>query len=173
MRSSLKRWKLQNQIFTDYIDTPWGRILCWFIEEGPEQYLLRIVLGKAIHPDERLITMRHTLKDSCKRQFTEYLEGKRKAFDIPYIMVGTDFEKKVWSILLTIPYGETRSYRWLARKAGLPKGARAVGQALKRNPLPILIPCHRIIQEDGGLGGYSSGVDMKRRLLDLEYYNSL
>ncbi len=113
------------------------------------------------------------MKDSCKRQFTEYLEGKRKAFDIPYIMVGTDFEKKVWSILLTIPYGETRSYRWLARKAGLPKGARAVGQALKRNPLPILIPCHRIIQEDGGLGGYSSGVDMKRRLLDLEYYNSL
>ena len=173
MRSSLKRWKLQSQIFTDTLNTPLGRLTLWFIEEKKKQSLIRILFNIVLPPDENLIAVRHPFKQSYKSQLIEYLQGKRKVFDMPYIMLGTEFEKRVWKTLLTIPYGETRSYQWLANKVGLRKGARAVGQALKRNPLPIIIPCHRIIHEDGSLGGYSSGVDIKRRLLDLEYYYSL
>jgi len=173
LRSSLKRWKLQSQIFTDTLNTPIGRLTLWFIEEKKKQSLIRILFNIVLPPDENLIPVRHPFKQSFKNQFIEYLQGKRKVFDIPYVMLGTEFEKKVWETLLTIPYGETRSYQWLANEVGLHRGARAVGQALKRNPLPIIIPCHRIIHEDGSLGGYSSGVDIKRRLLDLEYYYSL
>ncbi|NOZ24977.1 MAG: methylated-DNA--[protein]-cysteine S-methyltransferase [Nitrospirae bacterium] len=113
------------------------------------------------------------LPEDIRTQFREYFEGRRKRFDIPLDLLGTDFEKKVWLALEGIPYGETRTYKWLAERLGTPRGVRAVGQALSRNPLPVVLPCHRIIQSDGGLGGYSSGIEIKRRLLDLEYYNSL
>jgi methylated-DNA-[protein]-cysteine S-methyltransferase len=83
---------------------------------------------------------------------------------------GTDFEKKVWLTLKEIPFGETRTYKWLAEKLGKPNASRAVGQALSKNPLPIVLPCHRVIESDGSLGGYSGGVDIKRRLLEIEYY---
>jgi len=86
---------------------------------------------------------------------------------------GTDFEKKVWQILHEIPYGETRTYKWLAEKIGNPHATRAVGRALSKNPFPIILPCHRIIESDGSIGGYSSGVDIKRRLLEIEYYINL
>jgi methylated-DNA-[protein]-cysteine S-methyltransferase len=86
---------------------------------------------------------------------------------------GTDFEKKVWLALREIPYGETRTYKWLAEKIGNPGAFRAVGQALGRNPLPIILPCHRVIESDGSLGGYSAGADIKRRLLDMEYYTRM
>ena len=88
-------------------------------------------------------------------------------------MEGTDFEKKVWLALKEIPYGEARTYKWLSEKIGSPKASRAVGQALGRNPISIVLPCHRIIESDGSIGGYSSGVDIKRRLLEMEYYNAL
>jgi len=86
---------------------------------------------------------------------------------------GTDFEKRVWLALKEIPFGETRTYKWLAEKLGKPNASRAVGQALSKNPLPIVLPCHRVIESDGSLGGYSGGVDIKRRLLDIEYYIKL
>lgn len=109
--------------------------------------------------------------ESFKKQLTDYFSGGLRDFhqDIVFLE-GTDFEKSVWLFLKEIPYGETRSYKWLAGKAGNPKAARAVGRALSRNPIPIVIPCHRIIESDGSLGGYSGGIDIKRRLLDLEYY---
>jgi methylated-DNA-[protein]-cysteine S-methyltransferase len=86
---------------------------------------------------------------------------------------GTEFEKKVWACLHKIPYGETRTYGWVAEKIGKPAATRAVGRALSRNPLPIILPCHRVVDSDGSIGGYSSGVQKKRRLLELEYYTKM
>jgi methylated-DNA-[protein]-cysteine S-methyltransferase len=109
-----------------------------------------------------------------KKQLAEYFGGRsrrfRQAIRLPQ---GTDFEKKVWLALRDVPYGQTRTYKWLAEKVGRPGASRAVGQALSKNPIPIVLPCHRIIESDGNIGGYSSGVDVKRRLLDMEYYHSL
>lgn len=81
---------------------------------------------------------------------------------------GTPFQRQVWETAKLIPYGETRSYGWIARQMDKPKAMRAVGQALGKNPLPIIVPCHRVLASDGKLGGFSSGLDMKRRLLGLE-----
>jgi methylated-DNA-[protein]-cysteine S-methyltransferase len=101
----------------------------------------------------------------------QYFEGALREFAFPIsVECGTEFERRVWLELRAVPYGETRSYRWLAERVGSPRGARAVGQALSRNPLPIVLPCHRIVEARGRIGGYSSGTDRKRRLLDLEYY---
>lgn len=107
------------------------------------------------------------------RELSEYFQGVNVSFNqrIKFLK-GTDFEKKVWLTLKDIPYGETRTYKWLAERIGMPKAARAVGMALSKNPIPIVLPCHRVIESDGSLGGYSSGIDIKRRLLDLEYYSS-
>ncbi|TAL28968.1 MAG: methylated-DNA--[protein]-cysteine S-methyltransferase [Nitrospirae bacterium] len=107
-----------------------------------------------------------------KGELEEYFEGERDNFSQATVFLeGTDFEKKVWLALRDIPYGETRAYKWLAEKIGNTKATRAVGQALGRNPIPIVLPCHRVIESDGSIGGYSSGVDIKRRLLEIEYYN--
>jgi methylated-DNA-[protein]-cysteine S-methyltransferase len=86
---------------------------------------------------------------------------------------GTEFERSVWDALKGIPFGETRTYKWIAEKIGNPSAVRAVGRALSKNPVPVVIPCHRVIEADGSIGGYSSGVEIKRRLLDLEYYSGL
>ncbi len=111
---------------------------------------------------------------SLKRELREYFEGGQEEFTQEIeITKGTEFDKRVWLALRKIPYGETRTYKWLAEKIGRPNASRAVGQSLGRNPIPILIPCHRIIESDGSLGGYSGGVDIKRRLLDIEYYMKL
>jgi methylated-DNA-[protein]-cysteine S-methyltransferase len=109
-----------------------------------------------------------------KNELKEYFENGREEFTqkIKFIK-GTEFEKKVWLALKEIPYGETRTYKWLAEKVGKPNASRAVGQALSRNPIPIILPCHRVIESDGSIGGYSSGVDIKRRLLEIEYYRKL
>jgi methylated-DNA-[protein]-cysteine S-methyltransferase len=98
-----------------------------------------------------------------------YLQGRKVEFevDLDISRLG-EFTQKVLDELMTIPYGETRTYGWLAKKIGKPGAARAVGQALKRNPIPIIIPCHRVIRDDGTIGGFSMGVNLKERLLALE-----
>ena len=103
-----------------------------------------------------------------ERQLGEYFAGRRRHFDLPLCPAGTDFQRRVWRALADIPYGTAISYRELARRVGSPKGYRAVGQANGKNPLPIILPCHRVIGADGALGGYSGGLDRKRFLLDLE-----
>ena len=102
------------------------------------------------------------------RQLEEYFAGKRREFDLPLIFEGTAFQKLVWEALLTIPYGETRSYGDIARQIGNPKGSRAVGMANNRNPISIICPCHRVIGADGSLVGYGSGLENKKYLLGLE-----
>jgi O-6-methylguanine DNA methyltransferase len=89
------------------------------------------------------------------------------------LLIGTEFERKVWAALNEIPFGETRTYKWIAEKIGNPAAVRAVGRALSKNPIPIVIPCHRVIESDGSIGGYSSGVNIKKRLLELEYYSKM
>ena len=102
------------------------------------------------------------------KQLKEYYAGKRREFDLPLEFAGTDFQKLVWAALLTIPYGETRSYGQIAAQIGKPKAARAVGMANNRNPISIIIPCHRVIGHDGKLVGYGGGLPLKQHLLELE-----
>ena len=107
-------------------------------------------------------------RDLAKR-LQDYFSGHKVSFpDELDLSSATPFQQAVWQAARQIPYGETRSYGWLAEKAGRPGAARAVGQALSRNPLPVIVPCHRVIAGDGSLGGFSDGLEMKRRLLRLE-----
>lgn len=106
--------------------------------------------------------------DQCARELSEYCAGTRRHFEVPLRPTGTAFQRKVWTLLQQIPYGQTTTYGALAAAAGSPKGARAVGMACNRNPIAILIPCHRVVGSTGALTGYASGLDCKRKLLELE-----
>ena len=108
------------------------------------------------------------LSDLAYSQLCEYFEGRRKCFELPLELHGTDFQMRVWRALLAIPYGETRSYKDIAQSVGCPKGFRAVGMANNKNPIAIVVPCHRVVGSDGSLVGYATGLDMKRWLLELE-----
>jgi len=101
-------------------------------------------------------------------QLEEYFKGKRKSFNVPLLYEGTEFQKSVWKALQEIPYGETCSYKEIAAAAGNPKACRAAGMANNRNPIVIIIPCHRVIGADGSLTGYGGGIEKKRYLLELE-----
>ena len=104
----------------------------------------------------------------CKKQLEEYFAGERKAFDLPLAPKGTEFQQKVWKALTEIPYGETRTYGEIAAAVGNPKGARAVGMANNKNPIGIIIPCHRVVGANGKLVGYAGGMEKKAFLLELE-----
>jgi len=104
-------------------------------------------------------------------QIEEYLNGKRKKFSLPLALQGTEFQMAVWQALQKIPFGETRSYKDIAASIGRPKAVRAVGMANNRNPISIIIPCHRVIGHDGKLVGYGGGLPLKQRLLELERSN--
>jgi methylated-DNA-[protein]-cysteine S-methyltransferase len=102
------------------------------------------------------------------QQITEYLSGARTIFDLVLHPGGTEFQKNVWKALQEIPYGQTRSYQDIARAIGNEKAQRAVGLANNKNPIPLIIPCHRVVRKNGDIGGYGSGVDIKRALLAIE-----
>lgn len=104
------------------------------------------------------------------REFQEYLRGRRREFTLKLDPLGTEFQHQVWRELRKIPYGETRSYSDIARSVGNPKGQRAVGMANNKNPLGVVVPCHRVIGKKGQLVGYAGGLDIKKMLLDLEKY---
>jgi methylated-DNA-[protein]-cysteine S-methyltransferase len=109
------------------------------------------------------------LLDKLHSDLLRYFAGERCSFTWP-LQWGpcTDFQKKVWTCLQSVPYGQTRSYAWIAKQIGADKAVRAVGTANGRNPFPLIVPCHRIIREDGAIGGYSPGTEIKRKLLALE-----
>jgi methylated-DNA-[protein]-cysteine S-methyltransferase len=143
--------------------------------ESPVGTLYLIFAGKVLRgiyfnkPDE--IPRKDVASQIIKKELREYFTHGKDEFAQKIDPVsGTEFEKNVWFTLREIPFGETRTYKWLAEKIGKPNASRAVGQALGKNPLPIILPCHRIIESDGSLGGYSGGIDIKRRLLEIEYY---
>jgi methylated-DNA-[protein]-cysteine S-methyltransferase len=105
------------------------------------------------------------------KELQQYFEGKRQHFDIPLDLSGTEFQQRVWQALLQIPYGHTKSYKDISEMVNCHKGYRAIGMANHNNPIPIIIPCHRVINSSGKLGGYGGGLDNKVFLLDLEKRN--
>ncbi|MCR1951112.1 MULTISPECIES: methylated-DNA--[protein]-cysteine S-methyltransferase [unclassified Clostridium] len=104
-------------------------------------------------------------------QLNEYLSGSREDFSIPFDLEGTEFQVKVWNELIKIPYGETRTYKEIAEKIGNPKAARAIGMANNKNPILIMIPCHRVVGKNKSLVGYAGGLEMKEMLLEIEHKN--
>jgi methylated-DNA-[protein]-cysteine S-methyltransferase len=149
----------------DIFESPLGRL--YLVFQGHS--LCALTFQK---PDSML--RRDKSPHGVLKELTEYFESGRDHFSLKITFThGTAFDQRVWLALRKIPYGETRTYKWLAEKIGKPGAGRAVGQSLSRNPLPIILPCHRIIESDGSIGGYSAGINIKRRLLDLEYYMKL
>ena len=116
---------------------------------------------KTIQKETKLISQ-------TANEIKEYLDGNKKSFSIPIKTEGTDFQNKVWQALLKIPYGETRSYKDIAININNSKACRAVGTAIKNNPIPIIIPCHRVIKSNKDIGNYAYGIDIKKGLLKLE-----
>jgi methylated-DNA-[protein]-cysteine S-methyltransferase len=110
----------------------------------------------------------HPVLVETERQLGEYFAGDRRRFDVPLSFTGTDFQKRVWAALLTIPFGETRSYGEIATQLGKPSASRAVGAANGRNPISIIAPCHRVIGSSGQLTGFAGGLEAKKYLLELE-----
>ncbi len=110
----------------------------------------------------------HPVLVEAERQLAAYFAGERDTFDLPLDFCGTAFQRKVWQALLTIPFGETRSYGEIARQIGRPTAARAVGAANGRNPISIIAPCHRVLGSNGALTGFAGGLEAKRHLLGLE-----
>jgi methylated-DNA-[protein]-cysteine S-methyltransferase len=137
---------------------------CCRLKIGYSDSAIRYVLKT----DEKGSGTPSELSELASQQLSEYFSGKRKSFDLPLEPQGTEFQKKVWSALLEIPYGETRSYKDIAERIGNPKACRAVGGANNKNPIVIIIPCHRVIGAYGGLVGYGLGLPMKQQLLDIE-----
>lgn len=123
-------------------------------------------------PEEDAIAMATPLTDDAATALKQYLAGACKAFALPLAPKGTPFQQKVWQALCAIPYGETRSYKEIAAAVDNPKACRAVGMANHYNPIMIMIPCHRVIAANGGLGGFGSGLPLKEKLLHLEKENS-
>lgn len=142
-----------------FYDSPIGPMT--LVQEG--EVLARLDFDVPSQPEE----VTPLLLEAC-RQLREYFAGERKVFALPLAPEGTAFQKKVWAALRDIPWGETRSYGDIARAIGKPAASRAVGMANGRNPLPIFIPCHRVIGTNGSITGYSGGLEKKRFLLRLE-----
>ena len=150
-----------------YLDTPIGTLLV--ASDG--NAVNRITFpqrGRAAKPEADWQESQRGPVGETMRQLREYFAGKRAAFDLPLAPAGTAFQRSVWRQLQEIPYGETISYGELARRVGNPKASRAVGSANGANPLPIVIPCHRVIASDGTLGGFGGGLPTKQMLLALE-----
>ena len=142
-------------------DTPVGPMALEGTEEGLTALYLPNCPMKPAGKENPLLTR-------GRGELLEYLWGKRQTFDLPLVPVGTPFQRKVWCALSDIPYGQAITYGELARRVGCPKGSRAVGQANHRNPLPILLPCHRVVGANGTLTGYGGGLELKEWLLRLE-----
>jgi methylated-DNA-[protein]-cysteine S-methyltransferase len=148
------------------IDSPIGELL--LVGDGDALHGLYMQQGRRpIAPDPGWRRASEPFADVAA-QLGEYFAGERTAFDVPLALHGSEFELRVWSALQEIPYGATTSYGELARRIGHPTGARAVGLANGRNPVAVIVPCHRVIGADGTLTGYGGGLERKRLLLDLE-----
>lgn len=141
-------------------ETPIGTL--WILQKDDA------ITNIALRKPENFKEEETPLTKQAAEQLNEYFRGERKDFELPLGVHGTDFQKKAWSALLEIPYGETRSYKQQAEMLGNPKASRAVGMGNNRNPLMIVIPCHRVVGANGSLTGYAGGLDVKRFLLDLE-----
>lgn len=149
------------------IDSPVGPLLLAASDTG----MRTIEFHAAKHPVRRSGDWRrgdHPLLHRAREQLGEYFAGRRRSFDLPLAPQGTPFQREVWHALTAIPYGKTASYGQLAARIGRPSASRAVGAANGRNPLPIVLPCHRVIGASGALAGFGGGLPVKQFLLELE-----
>jgi len=156
-----------NRIFHRVHESPVGPLLLAVSDDGVHA----IEFNAPRHPvkrDARWEAAGHPLLDVLSVQLDEYFAGERHHFDLPLAPEGTDFQRTVWHALARIPYGDTCSYAQLANTIGQPSAVRAVGAANGRNPIPIILPCHRVIGADGALTGFGGGLPTKRFLLELE-----
>ena len=148
------------------LQSPVGPLLMAADENGLR--IIHFVNGRRPRqPDRDWVEKSAAFKDVAW-QLKEYFEGKRTEFDLPLVLEGTEFQMRVWNMLRKIPYGETTSYGKIARQIGSPDGARAVGLANGQNPIPIIIPCHRVIGSNGDLTGFGGGLPIRQKLLALE-----
>jgi methylated-DNA-[protein]-cysteine S-methyltransferase len=151
-----------------FVSSPVGRLTLVATDDG-----LSAILWEHDRPGRvRLLLAaeepRHPVLIEAARQIGEYFDRRRHVFTVPRDVTGTPFQRKVWEALLTIPFGETRTYAQIARQIGSPDAVRAVGAANGRNPLSIVAPCHRVIGSNGALTGFAGGMEAKAYLLDLE-----
>lgn len=149
--------------YIQYFDSKIGRI--GIVEQ--EGKIIQVKINTPIQKKEEKEEKTPLLEEGI-RQLKEYFAGTRKQFELPLYLEATDFKKQVWKELIKIPYGKTATYKQIAEKIGNPKAARAVGMANHNNPIPIIIPCHRVIGTNGKLTGYALGLEMKEKLLVLE-----
>ena len=154
--------------YYDTFQSPCGGMLLAASEKG----LSGVYFNRQKHHPKRGSDWRHAPDNAhlkkAKKQLAEYFSGKRQEFDLELDPAGSPFQKRVWKAISGVPYGETISYGELARRCGFPEGARAAGHATGRNPIGIIVPCHRIVGAGGKLTGYAGGLDKKRALLALE-----
>ena len=150
------------------IDSPVGELKLVASDKGLVAILWENDSPRRVRLSELVEDEHHPVLVETERQLEEYFAGKRKAFSVALDMRGTRFQKDVWEALLAIPFGETRSYGQLANQLGNPRATRAVGAANGRNPVSIIVPCHRVIGSSGKLTGFAGGLDAKARLLGLE-----
>lgn len=147
------------------LESPVGELFLVGCEHGLTE--LRIRCARYPRPEQEWIPDAEPLADAAE-QLRAWFAGERRDFTLKLHLTGTPFQRKVWDALAEIPFGETVSYGELAEQIGHPRAARAVGSANGANPIPIILPCHRVIASGGGLGGYGYGLPLKRRLLELE-----
>ena len=156
------------QLVYMYMDSPVGALKL----VAHDQALVAVMWDNEDHKRVRLAELieniQHPMLLKVKRQLEQYFAGQRQQFNLPLDFQGTDFQQQVWRALLTIPYGETRSYKDIALQIGNEKAVRAVGAANGRNPISIIAPCHRVIGSGGALVGFAGGLDKKQILLSLE-----
>ena len=150
------------------VDSPVGRLTLVASDEGLAAILWENDRPNRVRLEVQADDERHPVLVETDRQLAQYFAGQRRAFALPFDIEGTAFQREVWNALLTIPFGETRSYAQIARQIGKPRAVRAVGAANGRNPLSIVAPCHRVIGSSGALTGFAGGLDTKARLLALE-----
>jgi methylated-DNA-[protein]-cysteine S-methyltransferase len=156
-------------IYYTYTDSPAGKLL--LAGSADRLHLIGFPRGKRVrHPEPGWVASAAPFRPAI-RQLRAYFAGRSRRFDLPLEPRGTPFQRRVWRALRRVPYNRTISYGDLARRAGCPRAARAVGAAMGQNPLPIVIPCHRVVGADGRLTGFGGGLPLKRALLDLEASN--
>lgn len=161
-------------LFWNILETSWGNILIVASHRGlvrvtlPGDSIAKVLNDLSKDRDVILTNKNTTLIQLAKKQILEYLEGKRETFRLDLDPKGTEFQKKVWNSLQKIPFGKTCSYQDIAKSVDSPLAVRAVGMANNKNPLPIIVPCHRVIGKNGQLVGFGGGLPLKEKLLNLE-----
>lgn len=174
LQGRLMEKKLESPpLFYDWVDSPLGPL--WIVagKEGLSYLFIQETESAFLAETERR-TGKRPIKalnplSRWRSVLNRYFSGERVLFDGPFVFLeGTAFEQKIWRTLLQIPYGTVKSYQWVGEQLSVKHAGRAVGNACGKNPLPVIIPCHRVVRQDGALGGYTGGIGIKKKLLVLE-----